>query len=231
MKTTLEINPSFLNASYIEIKNQLLTIDVLPKHSGSNMTGKWSFDINEEYSQKIAVLTKEIIKVSKTDTRIILDGVSLKCGIQTPDTQAEYIFRCPEANTPELELVLNYLTLVNEQKLDNKLSNYLEHLEGYFMYKFPVKEFNEDPYRVRIYGSLTIDEKDELTNRINAIVSRKQRLVVDMTNLRVMGTALYSCFEPLKHISDLEILVNESALMYITEMKFETDKIKLIENI
>lgn len=195
------------------------------------MTGKWSFDINEEHSQKIAILTQEIIKASKTDPRIILDGVSLKCGIQTPATQAEYIFRCPEANTPELELVLNYLTLVNEQKLDDKLSNYLEHLEGYFMYKFPVKEFNEDPYRIRIYGSLTIDEKDELTHRINAIVSREHSLVLDMTNLRGMGTTLYSCFEPLKHIPHLKILVNEAALMHITEMKFEVDKIKLIENI
>lgn len=231
MKTKIEIHPSFLNPCYLEITNQQLTIEIKTRSSDSNTTGKWHFDIAERDSKKIAALTHEIIKESKNDQRIILDGVSLRCSIQTNDIQKEYTFRCPEANTPELELVLSYLTFLEEQKLDDNLNDYLELLEGYFIYRLPVKEFNEDTYRVRIYGSLSIYEKNELTDLLSRVASKNQSIIIDMRNSLGMGTALYSCFEPLKRIAHLEILVNEAALKHVTDMGFETSKIKLTENL
>ena len=42
------------------------------------------------------------------------------------------------------------------QREPKQIAEYLELIEGYFLSKLPVKAFDENPYRIRIYGAWSI---------------------------------------------------------------------------
>ena len=232
MKIKLEIHPSFLNSCNFEVDENSLIVTIQARSAADtneeNIT--WYFEnIHNTYINKLRALTQKIIEESKLDKRMILDGVGLRCAIETNISKSEYSFRCPELNSPELELVLTYMNLFSQLKITNDLNNYLELLEGYFSNTQPFKEFNEEPYRLRIYGSLSIHEKKVTFEIINK-VSAKENLVIDMTNFQGMGTALYECFTPLKKTKNLKFLVNTSSMTDLIKMGFEKEIMELINN-
>jgi len=234
MKIKLEIHPSFLNSCYLEIHEQTLSIDIHPIRFmvvNETESKSWKFPIEETYVKSLTILTQKIIEESKLDERLILDGVSLKCGVYTETSEVEYKFRCPEFNTKELELVLKYFDLISNLKIDTDLINYFELLEGYFGNKLPVKEFDEQPYRLRIYGSLSIYEMEGLKEVINRVCQNENiNLVIDMRNFQGMGTALYECFEPLKRLKDLKIWVNNASLECMNKIGFELTQMDRTKN-
>jgi len=232
MKVELEIHPSFIESCYIILKNNYISINIKTPHEAIEHTENivdltWSFeDIDNNLFASITELTDKIIKVSKKDDRLILDGVSLICKMQKDSTTTQYNFKCPEPNTSELELILNYFSLINNLDIDNNLNNYLELLEGYFIDRLPFKEFNEDPHRLRIYGSLSIYEKKGLEDKI-VEVAKKNNLIVDMTNFQTMGYVLHECFSPLKNVKNLKFWVNDSSMEHLTKAGFEKSQMKL----
>ncbi|MBC9934690.1 hypothetical protein [Chitinophaga qingshengii] len=59
-------------------------------------------------------------------------------------------------------------------------------------------------------------------------VANEQALILDLTNLKGMGTVLYQYFEPLKTIGDLKVMVNgnnERALRQINEIGFKAAQV------
>lgn len=247
MITKLDIFPSFEDACVFQLiqtpKSNSLHFTIKKKFNEFLfLAGKqdlselsnpktWKVEVNAEAAEKIILLTEEIIQNPHNDNRLILDGVMLTCAIAESDNseiKKEHTFKCPEDNTNELKLVWFYFELANELIKDAHFTNYFELIEGYFYSKLHCKEFEGQPYRFRMYGGWTISEKEALTE-ILLRLSQKPELLIDMTNFRGMGTALYACFQPLFCMKNVRFVVNEGAYKQVKEMGFKGNVFLLLE--
>ena len=223
----LEIFPAFIPSCYFQLDRRISSCN-LAIQVNSVDKDKWEIIVdNSEEINVIENLTKKVIDGATVDNRIILDGVGLKCTIVENGITKQHEFRCPEYGSTELKLVNYFFDLVQKSIREQSFTNYIELLEGYFSNNLPVKIFEEEPLRFRIYGTLSIYEKEGLTKAINEILG-KDEITIDMTNFVGMGTILYECFKPLNSINKLIFLANESALRHIEAMGFNRNIVTLI---
>jgi hypothetical protein len=180
----------------------------------------WEVEVSPKKVGEIITLTEKVIQACRYDKRIILDGVYLICSLEKVgkhEKKKEYPFRCPQKDTEELKLVELYFALAEEFIEDPHFINYIELIESYFYSKPPYKEFDEQPYRLRMYGLWSIYEKEALREILQRL-SQKEELLIDMTNFQGMGTSLYECFQPLLTMKKLHFLVNERARKQLKEI-------------
>jgi hypothetical protein len=221
----LEIFPSFLDSCVFEIDRRrgIFTFFKNAKTLANKNQKKWEVNISKHSDFiKLIDLAKKVVTNKINDNRIILDGVSLICTISENQIHDTHEFRCPDTGTDELLLAKKFIELGTSLIADQEFINYIELLEGYFSDYLPIKHFAEKPYRLRIYGMLSIYEKNGLINEVAKVLS-KEEVIIDMTNFVGMGTTLYECFEPLKRKTRVKFLVNENALQTLKEMNFEMD--------
>lgn len=223
----LEIFPSFNPSCYFQLEKQSSSYNLTFQINAADKN-KWEVKVNNsDETNSIENLAKKVVTDATQDNRIILDGVGLKCTIVESGITKQHEFRCPESESNELMLVNHFFDLVQKCISEQSFTNYIELIEGYFANNLPVKIFEEKPLRLRIYGSLSIYEKEGLTAIINKILG-KNELTIDMTNLVGMGTILYECFKPLNNIPKLTFLANESALRHIEAMGFDKNMGSLV---
>lgn len=221
---TLEIHPSFNSSCYFQLDRQSVFCNLIFQINSADKK-RWEIKVdNTETINEIERLTKKIVLEAIQENRIILDGVRLKCTIIENGISKQHEFICPEYGTNELMLVNNFFETVQKYIFDQSFVNYIEHIEGYFVDNLPVKIFEEQPLRLRIYGSLSIHEKEALTATINKVIHTNE-VVIDMTNFVGMGTILYECFCPLKNIPKLTFLANENAIRHIQAMGFNKNMV------
>ncbi|MCD6069217.1 MAG: hypothetical protein K0S33_4043 [Bacteroidetes bacterium] len=225
----LEIFPSFLNSCYLQVEEEsgkaLFQKNQAPVLNDEGES--WSFEVEPAKVSELKELSQRIIAASREDKRLILDGVSLHCTLDLNGVSTHYKFRCPEQGTDELKLVRLWLELVEDKVKDQNCENYLELLKGYFFESTGIKHYDEQPYRIKIYGAHSIYKKEALTKALQS-VSKRDELLIDMSNFESMGTALYECFTPLFHVKKLRFAANEAARDHLLEMGFSADLINLV---
>lgn len=231
MIAKLEIIPSFIPACSFKVEKTATTA-YLTFHKDavlfSSKKMQKCVEINPQVVNEVWEMAEKAMHTYKPETRLLLDGVRLKSIIEKDNKREEFSFSSPENDSDALKLVMLYLDLSQKYIQQPDFTAYIELLEGYFYSKLPIKEFDEQPYRVRIYSSLTIHEKQALTEVFNRL-SQKEELVIDMTNFIGMGTALYACFAPLFAVKKLRFIANENALNQLSEMGFRENVILLLE--
>lgn len=183
---------------------------------------------DSEELQTIEALGATVVQQALHDPRFILDGVSLTCTVTRNDISCEHKYHCPEPGDSEYFLIAQLANLAQKHFHHPVFVNYMELLEGYFFNNpCPVKLFDETPFRIRIYGSLSSDEKEAL-EKIILEHATKDELIIDMSNLQGMGTALYECFMPLRRVSKLSFLANKAAAYQLKEMGFEDELVRFV---
>ena len=184
-------------------------------------------EIDPQSLEKLLLLAKQVIDTPTPDDRLILDGVSLTCGLlEDGNDLRQRDFRCPQNGTPEFALTDAFFQLSQELIHDARFICSIETLEGYFYNKLPVKIFDENPRRIRFYGAMTSDNLDRLTDLILRN-SNRDALIVDITNCEGMAIMLYGCFTPLLQIKDLKFLANGTAQYQLLAMGFAPEQIEL----
>lgn len=177
---------------------------------------------------KIEALGATVVRQALQDPRIILDGVSLTCTVTRHGISCGHKYRCPKPGDSEYFLIAQLANLAQKHFDHPVFVNYMELLEGYFFNNpCPVKLFDETPFRMRIYGSPAIDEKETLA-KIILDHSGKEELLVDMSNFQGMGTALHACFIPLKAVTKLQFLANKAALYHLKLMGFGEELVRAV---
>lgn len=135
---------------------------------------------------------------AKTDENQGLDGIRVRNFVSKGEKHNEFYFWSPRKETKEHKIVEALVELSRKKFTDLKHTEYFESLEQYFDFPLPCKITSKDPWEVRIYGALSVDEKStrELTQFLNSLPSDKPALV-DMTNFQGMGTLFYPLFRNL----------------------------------
>ncbi len=174
-------------------------------------------DLDRETFEKGFELGKAVVTTAREDKRLILDGVSLRCTVNQQGTTAFHEFRCPENETQELRLVTFLFEIAEQWTDDQQIVEYLELIEGYFFSKLPVKAFDENPYRIRIYGAWSIDEFEGL-KQVLLEAATHDPVVIDMRNFDRIGTALYPCLDPLLTAKNVSFLANDAALQCLIDI-------------
>ena len=132
----------------------------------------------------------------KSSRSMGLDGIGVHNMYLQDNRKNQFYFSSPIKGSKEHQIVEAIIGLSQLNLKDTKSKEYLESLEQYFDFGLPCKKISDRPYEVRIYGSLSSDEEQELTKFIQAIPS-DQPVVIDMTNFEGMGTMFYPLFKSL----------------------------------
>jgi hypothetical protein len=77
-----------------------------------------------------------------------------------------------------------------------KQQAYFESLEQYFDFGLPCKVTSTEPFEVRIYGSLSSNEEQDLNKFVRALPTVKP-ILIDVTNFDGMGTMFFPLFQRL----------------------------------
>lgn len=132
----------------------------------------------------------------KSNRSMALDGIGVYNMYFQDNRKNQFYFSSPNKGSKEHQIVEAVIGLSQLNLKDTKSQEYLESLEQYFDFGLPCEKINDKPYEVRIYGGLSSNEEQELTNFIQAIPSDRP-VLIDMTNFQSMGTMFYPLFRSL----------------------------------
>ncbi|MDC8004093.1 hypothetical protein POV27_08510 [Aureisphaera galaxeae] len=167
-----------------------------------------------EQKARINELIKNIIDKPIKDDRIILDGIQVECVLHEPEMPPQLIeFHSPEDGTREIEIIKSLFVMLNQSFTSEPVVNYLELVQGYFGMGQQWRITNEDPLTMRLFGSLSIYEKEGIIELFNSLESNKV-LILDLRNLDGMGTTFHECFQELMgRMEAVYWLVSENELL------------------
>jgi hypothetical protein len=241
--------PSFMEKCVVTIcKNDTasfvkLTIWDYPRESyefNNTIIRKFHIDTNKREIPKI-ILSEDSFFLEETEIKLFynnldtisilnilpnenfgLDGITVDNQIQIGNQKASYRFWSPDKSDKEHKLIEAIFALCRIKFKDKKYQEYFESLEGYFDFGLPCKIISTDPLEVRIYGTLSSNEKNELIPFINQIPSEK-RMIIDMTNFKSMGTMYYTDFKNLYN--------RNRKIIWVAKDKAEFDAIGIDTNL
>ncbi len=227
----IAIWPSHINASLFEIKEDkgdwtlLFTKEAYShfKDSGNIWIKK---QLDSVAAKKIVSKAREIVIDPQSDSRVILDGVSVNLRLKIDNKESSAEFRSPISGSKEQDFMCDLIGLVKRNIETLESQNYIELLEQYFFDVSPIKEINKNPYRIKLIGGLTISDKEELTSKFETLLSKKNP-ILDMTNLISIGRVLNECFIAIEKVEGLTVLANESAFSYLKEIDFDSSKVSI----
>lgn len=160
----------------------------------------------------------------KSNRSMALDGIGVHNTYLQDNRKNQFYFSSPIKGSKEHQIVEAVIGLSQFDLTDTKSQEYLESLEQYFDFGLPCKKISDKPYEVRIYGSLSSNEEQELNNFIQAIPSDRP-VIIDMTNFQSMGTMFYPLFRRLIKRNKQLIWATKNATLLI-ELGVDTSQIE-----
>ncbi len=149
------------------------------------------------HKDRIEELICQIIEKPEKDDRLIADGISVSCVINKSNSEESHIsFHSPESNTREFEIMKNLFSLLHACFMDGLVLNHLELMQDYFGIGKNWKITNEHPLTLRLFGRLSIYEKEEITTLFDSLPLDKH-LILDLRNLDGMGGTFHESFQTL----------------------------------
>ncbi|MEM8899654.1 MAG: hypothetical protein AAGC85_16185 [Bacteroidota bacterium] len=147
------------------------------------------------------------------------DGVLIYVKYVEGDESNIFANRAPQLmNEDEFQLIEGIFELFSRTLTKEIATNYVEHLEGYFFQRFPVKKISEDPLGYRFYDGISILDTSEFYSLIRSLPSDKP-ILLDFSNFRRMGTFFYKDFRQLiKRNPFVYWLVNDHSRWQIREI-------------
>lgn len=139
--------------------------------------------------------TISLIKM-KSDSSMGCDGIGVHNTFYQDSIKNAFYFWSPNKGSKEHKIIEAVIGLSRRKFTGMKYQEYFESLEQYFDFGLPCKKISDNPYEVRIYGSLSSNEEQELNKFINKIPSDRP-VLIDMTNFEGMGTMYYPLFKSL----------------------------------
>jgi hypothetical protein len=133
-----------------------------------------------------------------TKEQIGTDGITVYNTVSQDSLTNKFKFWSPrKASAPqEHKLVEAVLGLCQRKFTAPQQQVYLESLEQYFDFGLPCKVTSTEPFEVRLYGSLSSDEEQDLTRFVRALPTAKP-ILIDVTNFEGMGTMYFPLFRRL----------------------------------
>ncbi|QSQ23922.1 hypothetical protein JY651_02755 [Pyxidicoccus parkwayensis] len=128
-------------------------------------------------------------------TTVIVDGLLLECLVQE-DRGNHRFFACsprPDNDPRQYGFVAALTRLAMGAARESRTGTYLERVFGRLGRRLPVKVFEETPRRIRLFGLLTSSDAAAL-EALFASVAPEEAVVMDLSNLDAMGTALHPLF-------------------------------------
>jgi len=223
----LEIKPAFINSCLFELKKRNSNWELIVfKDANKFLNDKgniWKINkIDFLTVEKIISLSQEIID-KKPEKILGLDGVSSR--LLFKDKAAK--FWSPKKTSKELKLVNLFFEIIEKNILENECINYMELLSQYFFDIIPIKEFDEEIFRLKVFGGLTSNNLYTLSKKIENLKT-KDFAILDMTNFLTTGSILNQCFLEIKDNEKIKILVNKSALNYLKSIGFKESQMEKI---
>ena len=149
------------------------------------------------HKSQVADLINQIISAPQNDKRIILDGIQIECVLSQADEAHKTIsFRSPKYQSREFKIIQNLFAILDACFDEEPIINHIELMQGYFGIGHPWKITSENPMTLRLFGSLTSHEKEDITQLFNTL-KPDGYLVLDIRNLDGMGTTFHECFKVL----------------------------------
>ncbi|WP_423737061.1 hypothetical protein [Chitinophaga caseinilytica] len=228
----LEFAPSFIPLSKMEVRNEAgnWRMEIEIHFENGQHIKRWEMEMDGLGNvEKIVTLGRKVVTEAITDNRLILDGIGLSCSFTENQLAKSHQYRSPDRGTHEWHLAVAFMEMAELIFKGQELTNYIERLEGYFG-GAPVKLFDENPRRLRIYGSLSVLDYEEFMVILDQ-VANEEALILDLTNLEGMGAIFYPKIEALKSIPKLEIWLSpdmERAQKQVWDMGFSEEQVVVI---
>jgi len=191
----LDKKDKLTTAEYLELKKLKSFNEEAEKERYSVKNKILDSNISEKF--KIGELITQIFEKPQIDERIILDGIGIECSLNESDSESKIIkFRSPDNKTRELEIIKNLFLILNNCFKSGPVLNHIELIQGYFGISEQWRITNKTPLTVRLFGSLSIHEKEQLTDFFKTLNSNES-LILDLRNLDGMGSTFHECFKEL----------------------------------
>ncbi|WP_299611361.1 hypothetical protein [uncultured Aquimarina sp.] len=202
-----EIHPRLKDLNGLDKKDKLTTAEYLElkklksfnEEAEKERYSEKNNILDENISKKLQIeeLIIQIFEKPQIDKRAILDGIGIECSLSQSDSKSRIIeFRSPDIETREFEIIKNLFSILNDCFTSGPILNHLELIQGYFGIGKQWKITNENPLTIRLFGSLSIYEKDQLTEFFKTLKSN-DLLILDLRNLDGMGSTFHECFKKL----------------------------------
>lgn len=199
---SIEIHPDFQSYQGLDKKEKLKVAEYkrlkeLKLYNENAQNQYWLEKVSIDLKVKSALddisdLAQDLLENPELDERILLDGINVKCTLKN----GNFSYRSPQNQSRTFELTNKSLSLLYRVLKSEQSINYLEKIEGYFDISLPWKISSKNPFIFRIYGSLSINEKEALEKEFKSFPN--EALVLDFRNFESMGTALYQSFKFIK---------------------------------
>lgn len=227
-----EIHPAFLNKSTIEFKwDETRAQLVIFKDANEFLQDSgtiWRFDqLSMDSIQPILEASEAVYSDKEPDRRLILDGVFVQLTHRTEGIERTKKMRSPDEETPEWQLMRELFNFLNDLNLTIDCVNYLELLGEYFFEDAPFREFFEDTYRLKLFGSWNTFYDETLKEKVGFLLQQPTG-ILDMSNFHSIGRVMDPVFEEIKDFQNIRILVNKSSHNYLTELGFPEDRLEFI---
>jgi len=235
---SLELIPSLLPISHLESMEKL-TVQAykqlkeyrIKNEESEKRRWKETSNLTLEEVNSIFSLIEDIAYNKEIDDRIIVDGIIVDCQLETELMSTSFRFHSPEKSMRSYELTKQIIELCFAKFDAQRVIDAVEQIESYFGFHLPWKITNASPFTCRIYGSLSVYEKEAIEVFFKTIPTN-EKLLIDLLNFEGMGTILYDCFRKLKSNSaDIDWLVKKENNWVIRQLlEIGIDENKIIKN-
>jgi hypothetical protein len=231
----IEIWPSFHNRSSIELKHdgeKWSFIFIKESYEHSNDPGKvWFTNSPDEVAAKNLIELANLIIDAPTEFKyvVINDGAQVRLKIKREGKEFVNEFNCPEKDTREFKFTQDLLRLLEKTFPDSECLDYLELIGEYFYVEtIQIKEFDEQPFRLRIYGSPHISKSYLVAEKLE-LLRAKENPILDMSNFHSVARELDKNFLSLQNIEGLQILTNKHSEHYLKLIGFDMSKTQRVK--
>jgi hypothetical protein len=206
----MEINfhPSFIGSSNVRITS----VDTVNYLTLTIRKPSWEESIDTVVTSKKKIEAKDYDNLIKSITAFDscnykqkevfgLDGITINASYSISDSSKLVNVWSPNRNDDEIfynNFIDPIFILLNKYFTKEVEVNYIEKLEQYFDFGFPLKTLSNDPKIYKLYGGLSYFKETEisLNNFIDSFPT-EQPVIIDMSNFQRMGSIFYPHFRRL----------------------------------
>ena len=235
---SLELIPRLLPISHLESKEKLNVQEYkqlkeyrIKNEEFEKRRWKVNTSVTLEELKSIFSLLVDIANNKEVDNRAVLDGIIVNCQLVTESISTNFRFHSPERSMRSYELAKQIIELCFSKFGSQKVIDAVEQIESYFGFQSPWKITNTSPFTCRIYGRLSVYEKEGIETFFETI-PMNQKLFIDLLNFEGMGTILYDCFRKLdSNYTDIDWLVKKENEWVINQLlEIGIDENRIIKN-